>query len=473
MPSPEPTFGSTFVDPSEDRHRYLHIPELSISPDLHSFCQSIDPLLVPRLLHDQFLHHTQPDPLTLANRVLFHDGCIQDVIHSDPNRTATILTATNPSAIQIFPVVFDSGASISITPVKEDFIEPLKSSPISAINNLTGSTKIEHCGRVRWIVTNKSGFPVTIETTALYLPTAEVRLFSPQTYFKENKRGMFYMDGQGTFFETGVPSDGIVEIPYNDNNNLPMVVDDMYYQHQRQHPTYLASLESYETSDILLSVTEAENQNLTSTQKQLLSWHQRLGHIGFQWIQTLLRERQWFGESIDEFDKVDSHRTSFLPFTDPKIANCPAPLCAACKLSRMTVRPRKSSTTNNDKFMALKDQDLKPGDTVSLDQYQSAIKGRLPHTKGKEKSHEQYCGGTIEVDHASGYIFHRHQVSLRTVDTIKSKHIWEHEARQCGVPIRHYHSDNGVFDSKDFKNDVLLRNQSISFSGVAINSHRH
>ena len=387
-------------------------------------------------------------------------------MHSDSNRTATTLTATNSSSVQIFPVVFDSGASISITPVKEDFIEPLKPSPISAINNLTGSTKIEHCGRVRWTVNNKNGFPVSIETTAIYLPNAEVRLFSPQTYFKENKRGMFYMDGESTFFETGVPSGGIVEIPYNGNSNLPMVIEDMYYQHKSQHPTYFASLESYKTSDILLSVTEAENQNLTSTQKQLLYWHQRLGHIGFQWLQTLLRERQRFGESIDEFDKVDSHRTFFLPSTDPKIASCPAPLCATCKLSRMTVRPRKSSSANNDKFMTLKDQDPKPGDTVSLDQYQSAVKGRLFHTRGKEQSHEQYSGGTTGVDHASGYIFHRHQVSLRTVDTIKSKHVWEHWARQCGVPIKHYHSDNGVFDSKDFKHDVQLRNQSISFSGV-------
>ena len=108
--------------------------------------------------------------------------------------------------------MFDTGASLSITPIKEDFIEPLKPS------------KVTH---VRWTVTNCKGKPVEIITTALYLLDAEVRLFSPQEYCAENEQGMYFLDQHDTFFETGLPEDGVIEILYEPNNNLPMVIDDM------------------------------------------------------------------------------------------------------------------------------------------------------------------------------------------------------------------------------------------------------
>jgi hypothetical protein len=36
-----------------------------------------------------------------------------------------------------------------------------------------------------------------------------------------------------------------------------------------------------------LSVADKTNQNLTASQKELLLWHWKLGHAGFQWIQHL------------------------------------------------------------------------------------------------------------------------------------------------------------------------------------------
>ena len=60
----------------------------------------------------------------------------------------------------------------------------------------------------------------------------------------------------------------------------------------------------------------------------------------------------------------------------------------------------------------LKREHLQPGDCVSIDQYESTIRGRLPHTYGKERTEEQYRGGTLFVDHASGMIFLVNQMSL-------------------------------------------------------------
>ena len=169
-----------------------------------------------------------------------------------------------------------------------------------------------------------------------------------------------------------------------------------------------------------------------------------------------MRNRLWFKESTDELGKVHTHSFSFLPTNDPKAPSCDPPICTACRLSRMTTRSTKVKRSQPlpDKFMNLKQDDLLPGDVVSLYQHQSSIKGRLPNTQGREKSHQQYCGGSIGVDHVISYILHRHQVSLRAHDTIKTKHIWEHEARQCDINVKSYHSDNGIFVSDLFTKEL-------------------
>jgi len=66
----------------------------------------------------------------------------------------------------------------------------------------------------------------------------------------------------------------------------------------------------------------------------------------------------------------------------------------------------------------IKGNDLNPGDCISIDQYQSSHKGQLASGFGKTASNMTYGGGTIFVDHASGFIHVEHQVSLLAGDTI-------------------------------------------------------
>jgi hypothetical protein len=56
-----------------------------------------------------------------------------------------------------------------------------------------------------------------------------------------------------------------------------------------------------------------------------------------------------------------------------------------------------------------------------VDHYESSVSGHLPFTRGLEASHSQYHGGTISVDHATGFIATYHQVTLSVSDTIRSK----------------------------------------------------
>jgi hypothetical protein len=68
--------------------------------------------------------------------------------------------------------------------------------------------------------------------------------------------------------------------------------------------------------------------------------------------------------------------------------------------------------------------EIQPETKVSIDQYISGLPGRLTHTRGKEDKKTQYNGGTLFVDHCSGDIHHKNQVSLRIGETLKGKHIF-------------------------------------------------
>ena len=84
---------------------------------------------------------------------------------------------------------------------------------------------------------------------------------------------------------------------------------------------------------------------------------------------------------------------------------CATPMCAACSLARMTRKTpdiRPTTTPHEETRNILKENNLNPGDCISLDHYESIVRDRLPHTQCHKKQTDQYSGGTIAVDHASG-----------------------------------------------------------------------
>ena len=60
-------------------------------------------------------------------------------------------------------------------------------------------------------------------------------------------------------------------------------------------------------------------------------------------------------------------------------------------------------------------------DNVSTDQFECWVKGRLPHTRGKEDPELMYSSSTICVDHASNYISVHHQVTLGGMDMVHTQ----------------------------------------------------
>ena len=107
-----------------------------------------------------------------------------------------------------------------------------------------------------------------------------------------------------------------------------------------------------------------------------------------------------------------------------------------------------------------------PGDKVSCYHYISPVPGRVVSSSGRSSSAHGYVAGTIYVDHASGWIFHRPQKSIAASDTIRGKLLLEREATEVNTKIKSYHSDNGVFNSDEFRQHCDQLDQTQTFSGV-------
>ena len=134
------------------------------------------------------------------------------------------------------------------------------------------------------------------------------------------------------------------------------------------------------------------------------------------------------------------------------VANCKMPKCAACEFGRGHSRTNKINTIKKNpmKKQELKKDHLLPGQMVSVDHYISRNLGRLYHTKGKKDQSDMFSGGFVFIDHDSGYVKIKHQVSINATETAKVKLTFERDAHSQGVLIKVYHTDNGIFNASEF-----------------------
>ena len=125
----------------------------------------------------------------------------------------------------------------------------------------------------------------------------------------------------------------------------------------------------------------------------------------------------------------------------------------------------------------MKEQELNkdhilPVKMVSTDHYISQDPGRLYHTKGKSDPSDIYSRGCVLIDHASGYMRIKHHVYINTTETLKAKLTFDKKDKSQGVFINVYHTNNGIFNTSKFMEDLLKKNHNIRFSGSSI-SHQN
>jgi hypothetical protein len=230
----------------------------------------------------------------------------------------------------VIPIIIDTGASISISGERSDFYDGIQAvDPKLVIHGLNHAIQFKGIGKVRWQIKDQLGQIAIVETTAYYIPDAQVPLFSPQLYFIEEHDGELLMTKDGVTLRTANERVRL-SFPINDQNNLPMALS---IPMDSGFCTFHLS-----TDKVYLNAMAETNQNMTAPQKELLGWHQKFGHAGFRWIQSLMIPRtpryRRHREGAGLLCKVVATKHNSTRTCDTATL-----LCSACKLARANRRP--------------------------------------------------------------------------------------------------------------------------------------
>ena len=480
------------------RQRSLKQPTSYTSSDVVSFLTSFDVLqhyhtftslssaTIPK--HYNLL----PSSTTLHKRILLEARGLQTTLgrynESLPLISPSIFTSSITGEL---PIVIDTGASCSITPLLSDFTSPPTTADTKSLGSLTSaSTTVTGQGPIEWKIEDMHGVCRPLPTTAYLVPEATVRLFSPQVYIRENPTtASLYLNSTGITLTMACATQ--LHFPIQDGSNLPiMLTQDALSQSRLTDckPVHVASRLSYfnvmqfictSTFDLFTqgstfklsnecvfqsplddAVFKKSNHNLSTPQQELLLWHYRLGHINLPHVQSLLQKPRPVTSLTEPLYRI-------IQPSNNKSSHCPVPLCSSCQYAKQKRTKPPSHTTAKPVIAGgLSDNITIPGQRVSVDLYVSATKGRLLHTFGKEKYDDQYSGGAIFVDHASKFIFNNHQLSTTTSESVMSKHLFETYSESVGVKIKEYLTDNNPFHGEDWKADCDNQGQTRFFSGV-------
>jgi hypothetical protein len=407
------------------------------------------------------LHHSSPQ----FGRILIQAHHLKSqVFHYDTtfnNNTDSTPEIYVSSKNDELPIVIDTGASGSITPIASDFVNGIHKADLQTLKQVNGTTPVCGQGPVHWKIEDVDGIRRTITTDAYYVPDATIRLFSPQVYIGSNKTSKLLIDSDGTHFTLKCGT--VLKFPINKSNNLPFMLTEASLR--TKHKSHLSSIitllsnksQSAYTSLIDRSVFNRENFNLNPAQQELLKWHCRWCHCDMNRVRMILarphqpKGSESRGEIIRQIVVPSQTNTSI----------CQTFCCTACQYAKQKRKTPDSTVEikNIDLEGALTRGDLNPGDKVSCDQYMSPSKGRLVHTKGLESTSKQYVGGTIFIDHATNYLFVNHQVNLTAASTVESKHKCESNFDEVGVQIKQYNADNHPFRSSAWTSDCIVQRQ--------------
>jgi hypothetical protein len=354
-----------------------------------------------------------------------------------------------------FSIIWDSGASISISPDKDDFVGPLTSPGIGTkLKGIVTGLSIQGQGHVMWAIPDTSGQLRAIKVPAYLVPQARVRLLSTTSLLQsypgekiEIESHQMTLSGQ-----TGTQGRGSVIARVNPINNLPTTT--AY--------SYSDASAAPEALNALITTVSHDNMNLSEAQKELVRWHNKLGHVGYKRVQSLMRSGTL----------AHSEATRRLHTAACKITELPK--CAACQFGKQKRRPTpgKTSSIVRDRAGVLSQDHLSPGQRVSVDHFVCSTKGRLFSSKGKSNDNEMYCGGCIFVDHSSNQVHVEFQAHLNTHETLKAKENYELMCRDLGVVAQSFLTDNGsAFSSKGFASELAKFEQIIRFAGTGAHHH--
>jgi hypothetical protein len=192
--------------------------------------------------------------------------------------------------------------------------------------------------------------------------------------------------------------------------------------------------------------SELEDSNVAMfkrKQSRLATAHERLGHLSYARLKLM-------------------SRAGLIP---KDLANVDPPTCPGCAYGKAYRQPWRHKGIQNHKKLRTA---TAPGQVVSVDQLVSPTPGFVPTHRGRPTT-KRYIGATVFANHFSDFTYVHLMTKMDAESTVEAKLAFERTSSSYRVTISHYHSDNGLFDTKAFKNSISKAGQTLSFCGV--NAH--
>lgn len=193
-----------------------------------------------------------------------------------PTETASVLRKADR-----FPIIWDSGASLSMSPCRTDFVgdleTPTGAQTVQGIGPPSShGLAIEGVGHVAWSFLDSTGMLRTIKVPAYYVPESKVRLLSTTSLLQAYPNENICMEGRRLILSGDSASKEDIRRPIkiftNDRTNL----------HIGYAYTEGAGRTVQQAFQAIITTVSEGNHNLNPADKELLCWHYRLGHLGFR-----------------------------------------------------------------------------------------------------------------------------------------------------------------------------------------------
>jgi hypothetical protein len=331
----------------------------SISRNVDTFLQSIDILKQSRIwssilpsVNIPLTYKLLPSSDLRYKVILLKAHCLQLNLSNYDERV--LMPLQNPAVYHSnkpdeLPIVIDTGASCSITPVHSDFTSTIQPSNVPVLNNISGTTAVVGQGTIEWNIQDANGIVKLIQTSAYYVPQATIRLFSPQVYINEDKSNTSEMILKKNGVHLVLSCGARLFFPINCGSNLPVMLTETALNKGNKKGTFtifhlqdklnfqpsadqinlqlLANqLSIFQATILDKSLLSRDNINLSPSSKELLLWHCRLGHADFQRILSILAKPESARGSEEKGELV---RRMIHPST--KVSNALIPKCIAWK----------------------------------------------------------------------------------------------------------------------------------------------
>jgi hypothetical protein len=354
---------------------------------------------------------------------------------------ATYHDNLTPMTPDMVPLIFDTGASISLSPYKSDFIGPIHPTQNVTIKGIAAGLKVCGVGDLSYTFLNDDGEEQQhILRNCLYVPDCVDRLICPRQIGAETQHPSDGLNATHAHTILTVNSKPTT-IRYDTTSQLPVLYT------KPGIATYLAfktllekSYATHDTTDNPLSAPLPAKLNLTARQHQKLYLHEICAHEGFQNLNTWIRR-------------------GCFPGVTSSLASEPDPICASCVFGKA----RKKC--HNSHVGQITSGHTKPGQGVSSDGLESGTPGRPFTTKGSP-SKIRYNYVSFRVDHHSALVYVTFHSSKAASKLVASKTEFEHFAARFNVRIESIRADNGIYSAKLFREACSKQQQDLTFCAV-------